>query len=59
MDREQLNTFWTKQHFQGVTPPITQSSLNSLKHFIQNVEGAIGYMPKEEIDDSFKVLYEF
>jgi len=59
MNRERLNGFWTKQHFQGITPPSTQSSNNSVKLFIQNVDGAIGYLPKNLIDESIKVLYEF
>lgn len=59
MDRKKLNSFWTKQHFQGVSPPSTQSSINSLKLFVQNVDGAIGYLPKNLIDNSVKVIYEF
>jgi ABC-type phosphate transport system substrate-binding protein len=59
MDRERLNIFWTKQHFQGISPPLTQSSIKSAKAFIKNVDGAIGYLPKKEIDETLKVLYEF
>lgn len=59
MDREQLNTYWIKQHFRGVTPPITQPSHESIKAFVQNVEGSIGYVPSSMVDNSLKVLYEF
>jgi len=59
MDRDRLNSFWTKQHFHGVSPPSTQSSINSVKLFVQNVDGAIGYLPKNLIDDNLKVVYEF
>lgn len=59
MDRDRLNTYWVKQHFQGITPPITQPSNESIKTFVQNVEGAIGYIPSSHVDASVKVIYEF
>ncbi|MCW8838335.1 MAG: hypothetical protein OQK11_06505 [Thiovulaceae bacterium] len=59
MSREKLNSFWTKQHFHGISPPLTQSSTNSVKLFVKNVDGAMGYLPKNLIDDSIKVIYEF
>lgn len=59
MDRDHLNAYWIKQHFQGITPPITQSSYDSVKMFVQNVEGAIGYIPSSMVDNGVKVIYEF
>lgn len=59
MDRERLNAYWVKQHFQGITPPITQPSHESIKAFVQNVEGAIGYIPSSQVDSTVKVIYEF
>jgi ABC-type phosphate transport system substrate-binding protein len=59
MGRDRLNTYWIKQHFQGITPPITQPSHESIKAFVQNVEGAIGYIPSSMVDASVKVIYEF
>lgn len=59
MDRERLNTYWVKQHFQGIAPPITQPSHESIKTFVQNVEGSIGYIPSSMVDSSVKVIYEF
>jgi len=59
MNRDRLNTYWVKQHFQGITPPITQPSHESIKAFVQNVEGAIGYIPSSHVDSSVKVIYEF
>lgn len=59
MGRDRLNTYWVKQHFQGISPPITQPSHESIKAFIQNVEGAIGYIPSSMVDNSLKVIYEF
>ncbi len=59
MDRDRLNAYWVKQHFQGNSPPITQPSHESIKAFVQNVEGAIGYIPSSMADNSIKVIYEF
>jgi len=59
MERDRLNAYWIKQHFQGITPPITQPSHESIKAFVQNVEGAIGYIPSSMTDGSVKVIYEF
>lgn len=59
MDRDAINRYWINNHFQGVSPPATQASLQSMKRFIENVEGAIGYLPIDMVDDSVKVIYEF
>lgn len=59
MGRDRLNAYWVKQHFQGNSPPITQPSHESIKAFVQNVEGAIGYIPSSLSDSSVKVIYEF
>jgi len=59
MNRNQLSAYWSKQHFQGVKPPITQPSFESIKIFIQNVEGAIGYIPSTMVNSKTKVIYEF
>lgn len=59
MDRDRLNGYWVKQHFQGVTPPLTQPSFESVKAFVQNVDGAVGYIPAGMVDGGVKVLYEF
>lgn len=59
MDRNRLNSYWIKQHFQGITPPLTQSSFESIKAFVENVEGSIGYIPSQMVDTRVKVVYEF
>lgn len=59
MDRNRLNGYWMQQHFQGVTPPLTQPSFESIKVFVQNVEGAIGYVPSSMVDNTVKAVYEF
>ena len=59
VNRNKLNHHWIKQHFQGIRPPIVQSSTKSMKLFVKNVDGAIGYIPASELDSDLKVLYEF
>ena len=59
MDRNRLNAYWNKQHFAGVNPPVTQPSYESVKSFVQNVDGAIGYIPSKMVDNTVKVIYEF
>lgn len=59
MDRDAINKYWINNHFQGISPPATQASLQSVKRFVESVEGAIGYLPLEMVDESVKVIYEF
>jgi ABC-type phosphate transport system substrate-binding protein len=59
MSRDKLNAFWVKQHFQGIKPPLTQSSLEAMKLFIKNVDEAIGYLPKEMVDSDMRTIHEF
>jgi len=59
MDRNRLNAYWVKQHFAGVNPPVTQPSFESIKAFVQNVEGSMGYIPSKMVDTNVKVIYEF
>ena len=59
MDRDEINKYWISNHFQGVSPPATQASLQSIKRFVESVDGAIGYLPLTMIDEGLTVLYEF
>lgn len=59
MQREEINHYWINNHFQGISPPITQASLNSIKLFIERVDGAIGYLPLNMVNADLKVIYEF
>ncbi len=58
-NRDKLNNYWIKQHFQGIQPPTIQSSAKSMKLFIKNVDGALGYLPKYLVDDDLRVIREF
>lgn len=59
MGRDEINRYWITSHFQGVRPPATQASLQSVKAFVERVEGAIGYLPRDMVDAGLKVVYEF
>lgn len=59
MNRDRLNNYWVKQHYEGVAPPLTQSSFESIKAFVQTVEGSIGCVPTSMIDNNVKAVYEF
>ena len=59
MDRDRLNNYWVKRHFEGVSPPLTQGSFESIKVFVQTVEGSLGYVPSAMVDNSVKAVYEF
>nr|MDA3908334.1 hypothetical protein [Sulfurimonas sp.] len=59
ISRAKLSNYWVKQHFQGVRPPIVQSSNSSMKLFVKNVNGSIGYIPKSLIDAELRILFEF
>ena len=59
MGQDELNKYWVEQHFQGVSPPSTQASLQSVKRLVESVDGALGYLPASMLDDKLKVLYEF
>ena len=59
MDLDEINRYWITSHFNGLSPPTTQASLQSVKAFVQSVEGAIGYLPIEMVDSGLKILYEF
>jgi len=59
MDRSEVQRYWTESHFRGVSPPITQASFQSIKKFVENVDGAVGYVPLELVDPSLRVVHEF
>ncbi len=54
-----LKSYWTKQHYLGRRPPLSMKSQESIKAFIKRVDGAIGYIEKDNLDRELKVLYEW
>ncbi|MBL4682937.1 MAG: hypothetical protein JKY88_19770 [Pseudomonadales bacterium] len=59
MRREEINHLWIKDHFLGISPPVTQASLASIRLFVERVDGAIGYLPKDMVNDNLKIVHEF
>lgn len=55
----QLKAYWAKIIFTGEgLPPKTFSGDKSVKDFVASTPGAIGYISKESVDGSVKVLFE-
>jgi len=54
-----LKTYWSKQHYLGKRPPLTLKSQDSVKAFIKKVDGSIGYLEKQYVDNDMKILYEW
>lgn len=59
MQRSKLNKYWIKQHFKGITPPATVASYDAALLFVNNVEGAIAYIPRNKVNQTVKVIYEY
>jgi len=59
MSFSRLKAYWTKQHYLGHRPPITMKSQESVKAFVKKVDGAIGYIEANNVDDSLKILYKW
>jgi len=59
MSFTRLKSYWTKQHYLGHRPPISMKSQESIKAFIEKVDGAIGYMELEKVDGSLKIVYKW
>lgn len=59
MDFEKLKSYWTKEHYLGHRPPISMKSQESVIAFVKKVDGAIGYIHANSVDDSIKVLHKW
>ncbi|MDD3476443.1 MAG: hypothetical protein PHI38_06210 [Sulfurimonas sp.] len=59
MSFERLKSYWTKEHYLGKRPPLSMQSAQSVKAFVKNVEGAVGYVNAEIVDSDVKVLYRW
>ena len=57
-DQASLRANWMRQHYLGRRPPHVLKSVQSILLFVQKVDGAIGYIPKNALDDTVKVIYE-
>jgi ABC-type phosphate transport system substrate-binding protein len=59
MSFSRLKTYWTKEHYLGHRPPISMKSQESIKAFINKVDGSIGYINLENVDENMKILYKW
>lgn len=59
MSFERLKSYWSKQHYLGKRPPVSMQSADSVKAFVKNVEGSVGYINADSLDESVKVIYRW
>ena len=55
---QELQNYWNQRYFHGITPPFVLGSTQAVVQFVAKTPGAIGYVPKEAVDASVKVIYE-
>ena len=59
MNFSRLKTYWTKQHYLGKRPPLSMKSQESIKAFVKKVDGAIGYIDVNKLDENVKEIYRW
>ncbi len=59
MSFPRLKAYWTKQHYLGHRPPVTMKSQESIKSFVKKVDGAIGYINAQDVDNNVKVIHRW
>jgi hypothetical protein len=59
MSFDRLQSYWTKEHYLGHRPPISLKSQESVKAFVKKVDGSIGYIEMDNMDDNLKILYKW
>ncbi len=59
MSRNRLKSFWTKEHYLGHRPPLTMKSFQSSISFVEKIDGAIAYIPSNEVNNKLKILYKW
>ena len=56
-DPYEMKRYWMQETMTGnATPPITLDNATTVKRYVQKIEGAVGYIRADELDDSVKVL---
>lgn len=55
-DDETLATWWNREYFQGVLPPIVLRSPAAVRAYVAATPGAIGYLPADLVDPSVAVV---
>ena len=59
MNFQRLKSYWTQEHYLGRRPPLSLKSQKSVKKFIKNVNGSIGYINMKNIDKNITILYRW
>ncbi len=55
-DDESLTTYWNREYFRGVLPPMVLQSPAAVRAYIAVTPGAIGYLPREFVNPSVAVV---
>jgi ABC-type phosphate transport system substrate-binding protein len=55
MDGSQLQAYWDRQYFQGVSPPYVLGSQDAVVRFVASTPGAIGYVAVCHVDASVHI----
>lgn len=56
MNDSQLQDYWNKQYFQGVSPPYVLASADAVVQFVAKTPGAIGYVAACQVNASVRVV---
>lgn len=56
MDDVQLQDYWDRQYFQGISPPYVLTSPDAVVRFVASTPGAIGYVAPCQADSSVRVV---
>lgn len=52
----QLEDYWNRQYFQGVSPPYVLASQQAVVRFVAATPGAVGYVATCHVDSSVRVV---
>lgn len=55
-DEDELVTYWNRQYFQGVAPPVVLQSSGAVRAYVAATPGAIGYVSLDSVDSSVAVV---
>ncbi len=55
-ERRELVAYWNEQHFKGVNPPVVLESEDAVKAFVRQVDGAVGYVRRDQVGPDFTIL---
>ncbi|MDA3915024.1 hypothetical protein [Oleiagrimonas sp.] len=56
MDEPQLQSYWNRQYFQGISPPFVLGSQTAVVDFVAKTPGAIGYVRPCYVNAKVKVI---